>query len=279
MHVPKINYHDPAAPTQLAAALHHTGFAVLLQPPIAAGLIAEVYREWQVFFASEAKHRYTFDSASQSGYFPFQSEQAKGYSQPDLKEFFHLYPHRTQLPPGISHRSLELCDRLTQLAVELLSWIEAAVPPQIRQRLPLPLSKMIAGSQETLLRPIHYPPLSGTEAAGAIRAAAHEDVNLITLLPAATATGLEVQDKQGNWHPINSESGDLVINVGDMLALVSDGYYRSTTHRVVNPQDEAAPTSRFSMPLFLHPRPEVHLKASLTAKEFLQQRLREIGLL
>jgi isopenicillin N synthase-like dioxygenase len=121
--------------------------------------------------------------------------------------------------------------------------------------------------------------LSGTEAAGAIRAAAHEDVNLITLLPAATATGLEVQDNGGNWHPIASDLGDLVVNVGDMLALVSDGYYRSTTHRVINPPGDAAQTARFAMPLFLHPRADAQLTATITAKDFLQQRLREIGLL
>jgi isopenicillin N synthase-like dioxygenase len=275
----KIDYRDPAAPTQLTVALRHTGFAVLTQPPIPATLIAAVYQEWQGFFAAEDKYRYTFDSVSQSGYFPFQTEQAKGYSQPDLKEFFHLYPHRTQLPLGISQRSLELCDRLTQLATELLGWLEAALPKEIRQQLPLPLEEMITGSQETLLRPIHYPPLSGEEAAGAIRAAAHEDVNLLTLLPAATATGLEVQDNQGNWQPIPSDLGDLVVNVGDMLALVSNDYYRSTSHRVVNPEGEAAYGPRFSMPLFLHPRSEVHLTATITAKEFLQQRLREIGLL
>ncbi len=113
---------------------------------------------------------------------------------------------------------------------------------------------------------------------GAIRAAAHEDINLITLLPAATATGLEILDNQGNWHEVPCTMGDLVVNVGDMLQLASQGYYRSTTHRVVNPVGALVGRSRYSMPLFLHPRPEVILADGVTAKSYLQKRLREIGL-
>ena len=278
MYVPKIPYPNPEAGPKLAQALHQTGFAVFQNSPIPRDLITQTYQEWQQFFASDQKHQYVFDPSQQSGYFPFQTEQAKDYHQPDLKEFFHFYPQRTQLPAGISDRSRQLCDRLTTLATELLGWIEMASPPAVQQQFQTPLREMILESQETLLRPIHYPPLTGQESPGAIRAAAHEDVNLITLLPAATATGLEVQDNQGQWHPILSDVGDLVINVGDMLAIASGGYYRSTCHRVVNPVEPAA-QSRFSMPLFLHPRPQVQLSETTTAKDFLQARLREIGLL
>lgn len=278
MYVPKILYPDPDPGPKLAQALHQTGFGVLQDSPIPKNLITQTYREWQQFFTSDQKHQYVFKPSQQSGYFPFQTEQAKGYSQPDLKEFFHFYPQRTQLPVGMSDKSRQLCDRLTNLAAELLDWIEMACPPEVQQQFQMPLGEMILGSQETLLRPIHYPPLTGKEAPGAIRAAAHEDVNLITLLPAATATGLEVQDNQGHWHPIASDPGDLVINLGDMLAIASGRYYRSTRHRVVNPVGPAA-QSRFSMPLFLHPRPEVWLSETITARNFLKTRLRDIGLL
>jgi isopenicillin N synthase-like dioxygenase len=138
---------------------------------------------------------------------------------------------------------------------------------------------MIAASPQTLMRILHYPPLSADVPQGSVRAAAHEDVNLITLLPAATATGLEIQDIHGNWHPVPGNPGDIVVNVGDMMQLVSQGYYHSTTHRVVNPPADIATQSRYSMPLFLHPHPDVMLAGQITAKDFLQQRLREIGLL
>jgi isopenicillin N synthase-like dioxygenase len=273
----KIDYNANNAPTQFAESLHEIGFAVLSHPPISQSLIQETYAEWENFFNSEQKHCYTFDPKIQAGYFPFQSEQAKGYDQPDLKEFFHLYGW-SELPPEMSDRSWQLFDDLVKLAQELLSWVEEAFSEMQRQ-FTMPLSQMIQGSRETLLRPIHYPPLIQTESVGAIRAAAHEDINLITLLPAATAVGLEIQDNQANWYEVPSDRGELVVNVGDMLQMASQGYYRSTTHRVINPSSRDARTSRFSMPLFLHPRPEVVLAGTTTARSYLQERLREIGLL
>ena len=143
----------------------------------------------------------------------------------------------------------------------------------------MPLSAMIADSPETLMRPLHYPPLAGPLPPGSVRAAAHEDINLITLLPIATAPGLEILDPQGCWTTVPGDSGDLIINVGDMLALASHGHYRSTTHRVVNPVGTAAQRSRFSLPLFLHPRREVVLAGPITAHTYLLERLRELGLL
>lgn len=278
MEIFKIPYAAATAPLELAASLHQIGFAVLVDLPLAPDLIAAVYTEWADFFNSEQKYSYPFDPETQAGYFPLQSEQAKGYDQPDLKEFFHLYAGNP-LPPGISDRTHELFANLLQLATELLGWIEAALPPVVQQQLTLPLSRMIDGSRQTLLRPIHYPPLPQNLAPGAVRAAAHADINLITLLPAATAMGLEIQDRQGNWHALPCDRRDLVVNVGDMLQLATGGYYRSTLHRVVNPPELAPQTSRYSLPLFLHPRSEVILAGTLTAEQYLQERLRQIGLL
>lgn len=277
MNILKIQYKAPDAPTQFANSLHQIGFAVLTEPPIPRALIDQTYQEWQRFFSSEEKYHYKFDPKLQSGYFPLQSEQAKGYSSPDLKEFFHLYSW-SKLPAGISDTTWDFFNCLVKLAEELLGWIENASPSAIKNQLTMPLSSMIEESQATLLRPIHYPPLTPTESQGAIRAAAHEDINLITLLPAATAIGLEIQDNQGNWYEVPSNSGDLVVNVGDMLQMASQGYYRSTTHRVVNPTGDLAQT-RFSMPLFLHPRSDVVLSGTVTARSYLWERLREIGLL
>ena len=112
---------------------------------------------------------------------------------------------------------------------------------------------------------------------GAVRAAAHGDINLITVLVAGSAPGLEAQDTAGNWHAVPCDPGMIAINCGDMLEMASGGYFPSTIHRVVNPE-KTQTGARFSMPMFLHPRPEVVLKPGTTADDFLQQRLREIGL-
>lgn len=274
----KIDYQDPAAPQEFALSLHQIGFAVLGNPPIPQRLVAETYGEWQHFFNSEQKYDYRFDPKRQSGYFPFRTEKAKDHSCPDLKEFFHLY-RWSELPAGLSDRSWQLFNCLVELAEVLLNWVEQTLPPNIQSQLTIPLSTMIADSQETLLRLIHYPPLQGTALADSIRAAAHKDVNLITLLPAATTIGLEVQDNQGNWYQVLGDPEDLIVNVGDMLHLATGGYYRSTAHRVINPRGSGAKQSRFSMPLFLHPRSEVILAEGITAHSYLQERLRKIGLL
>jgi isopenicillin N synthase-like dioxygenase len=275
--LPTIDYRASHAPQAFAQSLQKVGFAILSHSPISNDLIHRTYAEWQLFFNSEEKNQYTFDPQVQSGYFPLQTEQAKGHTTPDLKEFFHVYPDHP-LPAGMSDVTWQLFAQFQQLATELLDWVEQQAPPAIRATFTQPLSAMIANSQETLLRLLHYPPLPAVIPPRAVRAAAHEDINLITLLPAATAVGLELLDPQGQWQPVRCDRTDLVINVGDMLQLASQGYYRSTTHRVVNPPGSAGQQSRLSMPFFLHPRPEVILAAGKTARQYLQERLREIGL-
>ena len=122
---------------------------------------------------------------------------------------------------------------------------------------------------------MHYPPLSGNEEANAERAAAHEDINVMTILPVAEQPGLQVRDKQGNWVDVASVRGELVVNSGDMLKEMTAGFYPSTTHRVVNPVDHGtfANVSRISIPFFLAPRPEVVLSDRYTAASYLEERL------
>jgi isopenicillin N synthase-like dioxygenase len=272
----RLDYTNANVATEFAESLRQWGFAVISHCPIAPELIAAVYGEWAGFFNSEQKYHYTFDPQVQSGFFPWLTEHAKDNACPDLKEFYHLYPG-APLPQQFSPQTWQLFQALETLATELLGWLEHHCPSQ--NQFSQPLGAMITASDQTLLRLLHYPPLGADVPSGSIRAAAHEDVNLLTLLPAATASGLEILDLQGHWHPVPSNPGDIVINVGDMLQLVSRGYYRSTTHRVVNPNGADAEQSRYSMPLFLHPRSEVILAENLTAKQFLSQRLQEIGLL
>ena len=137
-------------------------------------------------------------------------------------------------------------------------------------------SPLLLGQPKHLLRILHYPPLTGDEEPAAIRAAAHEDINLITILPAANEPGLQVLATDGSWLEVPCDFGNLIVNIGDMLQEVSGGYFPSTTHRVVNPEGSDKTVGRISLPLFCHPRPEVVLSERYTADGYLQERLREL---
>ena len=277
MNITQVNFTSTSAPKDFANSIKNTGFAVINHHPINQSLLQEVYSEWAQFFKSEKKFNYRFDPKIQSGYFPFRSENAKDSPVKDLKEFYHLY-RESDLPSECNDSTITLRRSLIQMASQLLSWLDEETPSSIRAHFSMPLSEMITDSKTTLLRVLHYPPIPGEIEEGAIRAAAHEDINLITLLPAATAAGLQVKDNKGAWYDVPCDPGSIIVNAGDMLQLASNGYYLSTTHQVVNPKGAEAHTSRFSLPLFLHPREEVYLGEGLTARQYLDQRLRELGL-
>ena len=165
------------------------------------------------------------------------------------------------------------------MAGTLLKWVDENAPAEVRAKLSMALPDMITDSKNTLFRLIHYPPLTGNEPKGAIRAASHEDINLLTLLPAATAKGLQVKDAQGNWLDVPVNPGWIIVNAGDMLQECSGHYYTSTAHRVLNPTGEDAKKSRLSMPLFLHPRDEVVLSDRHTRLSYFKERMKELGLM
>jgi isopenicillin N synthase-like dioxygenase len=279
MHVLNVDYTSPQAQALFCQSLKETGFGVLTNHPISPPLIEQAYQQWRDFFNTDITYRNTFrhQKPRQDGYFPFKTENAKDSRISDLKEFFHLYPWG-QVPAEMKAISETMYHALIKLAVELLQWVEHSLPADIAQRLSMPLSTMIQESPNTLLRILHYPPLSTTIEPGAVRAAAHEDINLITLLPAATAPGLEVLDVHGNWHAVSCDPGSVVVNVGDMLQMATGQYFKSTTHRVVNPEHANENESRYSMPLFLHARGEVKIAEAFTATEYLAERLRQIGI-
>ena len=249
---------------------------VISDHPIHFELVDGVYKEWETFFSSNSKHDYLFDPLKQDGYFPTGTENAKGYQVKDHKEFYHFYPWG-RLPNALTGATLELYNNLVTITSTFLEWIEKNTPEEVRSQFREPLKDMINGSKTNLLRIIHYPPFTGNEDDRSVRAAAHEDINLITLLVAGTSPGLEAKDKEGKWHKITTDPGTIIVNIGDMLKEASGGYYPSTTHRVVNPEKQSN-NSRYSIPLFLHPRNEVVLSEKYTAGEYLAERLQEIGL-
>jgi len=276
MQVTKIQYNDSNAPAKFTKSLKETGFGVISDHPIHFELVDGVYKEWETFFSSDSKHDYLFDPLKQDGYFPTGTENAKGYQVKDHKEFYHFYPWG-RLPNALTGATLELYNNLVTITSTFLEWIEKNTPEEVRSHFREPLKDMINGSKTNLLRIIHYPPFTGNEDDRSVRAAAHEDINLITLLVAGTRPGLEAKDQEGKWHKITTDPGTIIVNIGDMLKEASGGYYPSTTHRVVNPEKQSN-NSRYSIPLFLHPRNEVVLSEKYTAGEYLAERLQEIGL-
>lgn len=271
-----ISHKAPDAPAGFTRSLRETGFAVLTDHPIAPERMRAVYDAWAGFFASGHKHDFLASPERQDGYFPFRAEHAKDSPIADLKEFYHVYPDG-RLPEELAPETRALHDDLVALGRELLGWIEENSPAEVRARFTEPLPRMLDGSTMNLLRILHYPPQDAAPEPGAIRAAAHEDINLITLLLAGSEPGLEARDSRGEWHAVPCDPGMMAINIGDMLQMASGGFYPSTSHRVVNPPARRN-VSRYSMPMFLHPRPEVVLDKGVTADDYLQERLREIGL-
>ena len=269
------DYQSSQFGSNFTTSLKNTGFAVIKNHPISNQLINQIYDEWETFFNSHFKNNYLFHKVKQDGYFPYLSENAKGYTAKDLKEFFHIYDWG-RYPSEISDKTNELVNEFKIMAEKLLFEIQKNTSSEITDKFSISLDQMIQKSQENLLRIIHYPPLLGNEDSGAIRAGAHEDINLITLLLSGTQPGLQVKTKENKWVDVESDPGWLIINIGDMLQECSGGYYPSTTHRVINPK--GSNVSRYSMPFFVHARDEVILSEKYTAKSYLEERLKEIGL-
>ncbi|WP_318468785.1 2OG-Fe(II) oxygenase family protein [Photobacterium leiognathi] len=279
MKLEAVDYTAENAKQLFVESLRNTGFGVLKNHPIQQKLVQSIYDNWYQFFNSEEKTDFLFNVETQDGLFPTEvSETAKGHTKKDIKEYFHYYPWG-QCPSALKQEIQQYYQEANELATELLSWVEEYSPNDISDKYSQPLSSMIDGSEKTLLRVLHYPPLKGDEELGAIRAGAHEDINLLTILPAANEPGLQVLAKDGRWIDVPCDFGNLIINIGDMLQEASSGYFPSTTHRVINPEGADKTKSRISLPLFLHPKPEVVLSEKYTADSYLMERLRELGVI
>lgn len=283
----------------LFSGLKEYGFVVLTEHSVEQQLIDQAYGLVREFFSLplDKKMRYAGNTGGQRGYTAFKTEHAKNSSHPDLKEFWHvgrelpansayagIYPENLWPAEieGFKSAALSLYQGLDVVANTLLE--------ALGQALDLPrdyFSKMVKDGN-SILRMIHYPPTQYQDTASSIRSAAHEDINLITMLVGATDSGLELLDRDGTWLPVQSTPGQIVVDTGDMMARITNDLLPATTHRVVNPANEKS--ERFSMPFFIHPHSEAVLKClpscqgrgetlpPIKAHDFLMQRLREIGL-
>lgn len=271
-----VDYQASDAEEQFVRSLRETGFGVLRNHPIPEQAVSDIYQNWSIFFNSDEKNDFQFDPDRYDGFFPRAlAETAKGNTVRDIKEYFHYYPWG-RCPEALKLELDSYYKVTVDFASTLLRWVERQTPAEIAQRYREPLSNMIVGSEQSLLRVLHYPPIDNDAESGAIRAGAHEDINLLTLLPAANEPGLQVKTKAGNWLDVPCDFGNLIINIGDMLQEASGGYFPSTTHRVINPDGHDSRKARISLPLFLHPRPDVVLSDRHTAGSYLQERLKEL---
>ena len=269
------------------------------------GLIDQAWELTRRLFAlpQEAKMKYLVPGRGGArGYTPFRSEVAKGATEKDLKEFWHIgrdlppgSPLALMMPPNIWPGELEGFRETFSSLYSQFDRAGAAILAAIATDLGLDagwFDPAIADGN-SVLRLLHYPPVEG-DACGALRAGAHEDINLITLLLGAEEAGLELLGRHGEWLAVEPPAGALVVNIGDMLQRLTNHVLPSTTHRVRNPAGERAAHSRYSMPFFLHLRSDFRIATlprcvdadnpdrypdPITADEYLQERLREIGLI
>jgi len=290
---------------ELGAAYREWGFAGISGHGIAPSLIDRAYAAFRKLFAlpAEVKMKYHLKgSGGARGYTPFGVETAKDSQYPDLKEFWHIgreirrdTAYAEVMAPNVWPSEVPefrpcgygLYDALDKLGSRVLRALALHID------LPEAYFDDKTNFGNSILRPIHYPPITAPDIPN-VRAGAHEDINLITLLVGASAQGLEVRSRTGEWVPFTAEADTIVVNIGDMLQRLTNHVYPSTTHRVVNPPGENAREPRYSVPFFLHPNPDFVIDVlpscvdaehpnrypqPITAHEYLQERLREIKLI
>ena len=273
--LPQISYTAPGFDAAFMASLHEYGFAAVVDHPLDDDRVARIYGEWLAFFASGEAVGFQMDPQKQDGFFSLQqAEHAKGFVERDFKEYFQFYPWG-RCPESLQADLASHFDAAVELGAELLSCIARSLPRAVTAELTEPLQDMIQESEQSMLRVLHYPPVPVGQSV--LRAAPHEDINLLTLLPAADGPGLELQLRSGEWISVPHSPGQLIVNIGDMLQEATGGYLPSTSHRVATPDKEQPAVSRMSLPLFLHPRPNVVLSSRYTASQYLMQRLDELG--
>ena len=273
--LPQISYTAPGFDVAFMASLHEYGFAAVVDHPLDGDRVTRIYGEWLAFFSSGEAAGFRMDPVKQDGYFSLrEAEHAKGFVERDFKEYFQFYPWG-RCPESLQVDLASHFDAAVELGAELLGCIARSLPEAVTTELTEPLRDMIRDSEQSMLRVLHYPPVPVGIAV--LRAAPHEDINLLTLLPAADGPGLELQLRSGEWVSVPHSPGQLIVNIGDMLQEATGGYLPSTSHRVATPDAEQPAVSRMSLPLFLHPRPDVVLSPRYTARQCLMQRLDELG--
>lgn len=269
MKVSVCNFRSSDFKEKFVDSLVHTGFAVITHHGVDHILIKETQAAWKEFFNQKRgyKDQFTNPNDPNMGYTGFGGEKAVSASKPDLKEFFHWRPNQI-IPKEVQFLTEKIYHLLEgHISGQLLQMIDSLNNTNYL--------KACQNSNNTVLRALYYPALNEIKVEeGSVRGSAHEDINFITLLVAATAPGLQVLDSQGNWHEVPHEENSIVVNIGDMLQLASGKFFKSTKHRVINPSTDNI--DRISLPLFIHPHGDTLLAPGVTAQQYLNERLTAI---
>ena len=274
--LPIVDLQLPEGHSRLAGSLHESGFAVVVGHGITSTQLNAFYQPWSEFFLHGDKADFKADPATQAGYFSTEeAETARFATAQDLKEYFQFWPGG-RLPAALRQITLRLYDTMYELARTVLTALQQQTSEALWEKLARPLPDYLS-RPDTMIRVLRYPPLTGREPPWALRAAPHEDINFITLLPAANQSGLQIKPGHAVWQPVDAPNGAIIINIGDMLQELTDHKLPSTTHRVVNPTGPAGQQARITAPLFCHPEPELRLSDQYTAGAYLRERLTEIN--
>jgi len=289
--------------TEIGSAFENIGFVALSGHFLSDALVADLYEEIKRFFnLPQPKDAYEIDGiGGQRGYTSFGKEHAKGRKEGDLKEFWHFGQYvenndvlAKEYPDNVTVTELSNFNAVGKETYKMLEKTAKYVLRALALHLDLEETYFdeYIRNGNSILRPIHYPPIT-SEPKNAVRAAAHGDINLITLLMGAHGKGLQVKNHKGEWVDAIAKPDQLMINVGDMLSRLSNNRLKSTIHQVVNPPKELWGTSRYSIPFFMHPISEMPLNClencideehpkqfeDISAGEFLHERLIELGLI
>lgn len=264
------DYQSSSFDQDLLKSVINTGFAVITNHDIDHSLVKDSQKAWKEFFKSPQKVKNLLINGNDTnmGYKGIGTETAVGANVADLKEFYHWKPGEA-LPYDAEVATTKLFYGLNNLGKRILSILSEYAGGGVD------FEADCDNSPITLFRALYYPALKALDRQeGAVRSAAHEDINHITLLVAASAPGLQVKDVHGNWHDVPHEENSITVNIGDMLQLATKGLFKSTTHRVVNPPDDTS--DRISIPLFIHPHPTTVLSPGFTAAQYLKERIDQI---
>lgn len=286
---------------KLYSGIKDYGFIILTDHTVEQSVIDSGYKAVQDFFALDEATKKSYvceEGGGQRGYTPFGTEHAKDNPHKDLKEFWHVgrevsdnHKFNKYYPKNVWPNQIDGFEKNLQNLYDELDKTSRILLEALGKALDVPndyFSSMIE-TGNSILRAIHYPPVGEAPPAGSIRAAAHGDINLITILMGATASGLQLLDRDGTWLDVETKPGQLVVDSGDMMSRITNDVIPATIHRVINPEESTS--ARFSMPFFVHPHPDAMLECipscegdgakfpPITAHDALMKRLKDIGLM
>ncbi len=286
---------------KLYSGIKDYGFIILTDHTVEQSVIDNGYKAVQDFFSLDESTKKSYvceEGGGQRGYTPFGTEHAKDNPHKDLKEFWHVgrevaddHKFNQYYPKNVWPNQIAGFEQNLQTLYDELDKTSKILLEALGKALDVPsnyFSSMIE-TGNSILRAIHYPPVGEAPPAGSIRAAAHGDINLITILMGATASGLQLLDRDGTWLDVETKPGQLVVDSGDMMSRITNDVIPATIHRVINPEESTS--ARFSMPFFVHPHPEAMLECipsckgdgekypPISAHDCLMERLKDIGLM